>query len=80
MAPPRMAAGIYTPELNDIERCWRDLKQHYLANRTVAEPMLSNAQPTTPSPVSTTSDNLIPRKFSYRLLLSPYPQAGQQPG
>ena len=26
----------YAPELNDIERCWRDLKQHYLANRTVA--------------------------------------------
>src|SRR3954471_17480648 len=23
----------YTPELNDIERCWRDLKQHQLANR-----------------------------------------------
>ena len=28
----------YTPELNDIERCWRDLKQHYLANRTFADP------------------------------------------
>jgi transposase len=28
----------YAPELNDIERCWRDLKQHYLANRTVADP------------------------------------------
>jgi transposase len=27
----------YTPELNDIERCWRDLKQHYLANRTVVD-------------------------------------------
>jgi len=26
----------YAPELNDIERCWRDLKQHYLANRTFA--------------------------------------------
>jgi transposase len=26
----------YTPELNDIERCWRDLKQHQLANRTFA--------------------------------------------
>src|SRR3954451_10248457 len=25
------------PELNDIERCWRDLKQHYLANRTFAD-------------------------------------------
>jgi len=24
----------YAPELNDIERCWRDLKQHQLANRT----------------------------------------------
>jgi transposase len=28
----------YTPELNDIERCWRDLKQHQLANRTFADP------------------------------------------
>src|SRR3954466_940611 len=28
----------YTPELNDIELCWRDLKQHYLANRTFADP------------------------------------------
>jgi transposase len=36
----------YAPELNDpgsrpgqaIERCWRDLKQHYLANRAVADP------------------------------------------
>src|SRR3954453_23502263 len=27
----------YAPELNDIERCWRDLKQHYLANRTDAD-------------------------------------------
>jgi hypothetical protein len=27
----------YAPELNDIERCRRDLKQHYLANRTVAD-------------------------------------------
>lgn len=27
----------YAPELNDIERCWRDLKQHYLANRTLAD-------------------------------------------
>jgi transposase len=35
----------YAPELNDpgsrpgqaIERCWRDLKQHYLANRTFAD-------------------------------------------
>src|SRR3954466_14030521 len=26
----------YAPELNDIERCWRDLKQHYLANHTFA--------------------------------------------
>src|SRR3954447_24319617 len=49
----------YAPELNDpgsspgqaIERCWRDLKQHYLANRTPAcagagsspIPTLSNA-------------------------------------
>src|SRR5690242_16528296 len=28
----------YAPELNDIERCWRDLKQHYLANHTFADP------------------------------------------
>ena len=27
--PPR-----YAPELNGIERCWRDLKRHYLAHRT----------------------------------------------
>src|SRR3954451_4752721 len=27
----------YAPELNDIERCWCDLKQHYLANRTFAD-------------------------------------------
>ena len=54
----------YAPKPNDpgsspgqaIERCWRDLKQHYLANRTVAEPMLSNARSTMLSPVSTTSD------------------------
>lgn len=24
----------YAPELNAIEHCWRDLKQHHLANRT----------------------------------------------
>jgi transposase len=28
----------YSPELNDIERCWRDLKQHYLANHIFADP------------------------------------------
>src|SRR4051794_8898181 len=28
----------YAPELNDIERCWRDLKQHYLANHTFTDP------------------------------------------
>ena len=28
----------YAPELNDIERCWRDLKQHQLANHTFADP------------------------------------------
>ena len=28
----------YAPELNDIERCWRDLKQHQLANHTFASP------------------------------------------
>jgi hypothetical protein len=26
------------PELNDFERCWRDLRQHQLANRTFADP------------------------------------------
>jgi len=25
---------LYTPELNEIERDWRHLKQHYLANQT----------------------------------------------
>src|SRR4051812_2949706 len=28
----------YAPELNDPERCWRDLKQHQRANRTFADP------------------------------------------
>ena len=27
----------YAAELNQIERCWRDLKQHYRANRTRAD-------------------------------------------
>ncbi len=27
----------YAPELNDIERSWRDLKQHHLANRTFVD-------------------------------------------
>jgi transposase len=27
----------YAPELNDSERCWRDLKQHQLANRTFSD-------------------------------------------
>ena len=27
----------YAPELNPIERCWRDLKRHYLANQTFAD-------------------------------------------
>jgi transposase len=27
----------YAPQLNDIERCWRDLKRHHLANRTFAD-------------------------------------------
>src|SRR3569833_3312702 len=27
----------YDPEQNDNERCWRDLKQHYLVNRTFAD-------------------------------------------
>lgn len=26
----------YAPELNPIERCWRDLKRHYLADQTFA--------------------------------------------
>lgn len=28
----------YAPELNAIERSWRDLKRHHLAHRTFAEP------------------------------------------
>jgi hypothetical protein len=28
----------YAPELNAIERCWRDLKQHQLAKRTFVNP------------------------------------------
>lgn len=28
----------YAPELNDIERSWRDLKRHYLAHRTFRDP------------------------------------------
>jgi transposase len=36
----------YAPELNEIERCWRDLKQHQLANRTFADPdVLARAIP-----------------------------------
>jgi len=27
----------YAPELNDIERAWRDLKRHHLAHRTFAD-------------------------------------------
>jgi hypothetical protein len=27
----------YAPELNQIERCWRDLKRHHLANRTFVD-------------------------------------------
>src|SRR4051812_10303893 len=27
----------YAPELNDIERCWRDLKQHQLPNRPFSD-------------------------------------------
>ena len=27
----------YAPELNEIERSWRDLKRHHLANRTFAD-------------------------------------------
>src|SRR4051812_27309832 len=66
----------YAPELNDIERCWRDLKQHQLANRTPAcagagsspMPMLLPRPSLTLSPVSTTSDNSNHRPFSYGLL------------
>jgi hypothetical protein len=28
----------YTPELNDIEAVWRDLKSHHLAHQTFADP------------------------------------------
>src|SRR3954466_15296002 len=77
----------YAPELNDpgsrpgqaIERCWRDLKQHQLANRTPAftgagsspMPTLSPAPSLTLSPASTTRDNLNHRPFSYDLLRRP---------
>jgi len=27
----------YAPELNDIERSWRDLKRHFLAHQTFAD-------------------------------------------
>src|SRR5689334_23831464 len=40
VAPPWLSLEWlpkYAPELNDIERCWRDLKQHQLANRTFAD-------------------------------------------
>jgi transposase len=30
-------AAEYVPELNNIERCWRDLKQNHLANRTFTD-------------------------------------------
>jgi len=76
----------YAPELNDpgsrpgqvIERCWRDLKQHQLANRTPAfagagsspMPTLSPAPSLMLSPVSTTSDSSNHRTFSYGLLRS----------
>ena len=36
-ARPRLSVEwlpTYAPELNDIERSWRDLKRHYLAHRT----------------------------------------------
>jgi transposase len=66
----------YAPKLNDIERCWRDLKQHQLANRTPAfagagsspMPTLSPAPSLTPSPISTTSDNSNHRPFAGGLL------------
>src|SRR5215210_179477 len=66
----------YAPELNDIERSWRDLKQHQLANRTPAftgagsspMPTLSPAPSLTLSPASTTSDNQNHRPFSHGLL------------
>ena len=66
----------YAPELNDIERCWRDLKQQQLANRTPActgagslpMPTLSNAPSLTLSPASTMSDNPIHRPVSCRPL------------
>src|SRR5690242_10988685 len=74
----------YAPELDDpgsrpgqaIERCWRDLKRHHLANRTPAcagagsllIPTLSPAPSLMLSPASITSDNHNHRLFSYDLL------------
>ena len=55
----------YAPELNAIERCWRDLKQHQLANRTFADAdtlartipdavaRLNHERQTHPSPIPT---------------------------
>src|SRR3954470_17098765 len=68
----------YTPELNHpgsrpgqaIERCWRDLKQHQLANRTFADADALARAILMPSPVSTTNDNPIHRPFPHRLLRS----------
>src|SRR4051812_33264821 len=73
----------YAPELNDpgsrpgqaIERCWRDLKQHQLANRTFADAdALARAIPDA-SPVSTTSDNSNHRPFAGGLLRPAVPNA-----
>ncbi|HJU16629.1 MAG TPA: IS630 family transposase [Stellaceae bacterium] len=33
----------YAPELNDIERSWRDLKRHFLVHQTFSDPIISIA-------------------------------------
>jgi transposase len=44
----------YAPELNDIERSWRDLKRHFLAHRTFRPPSISKSPSTKQSANSTT--------------------------
>ena len=40
----------YAPELNDIERSWRDLKRHHLAHQTLSRSTISTPRSTTLSP------------------------------
>ena len=59
----------YAPELNDVSNDAGATSSSIIWPIAPSPmPMLSNARSTTLSPVSTTSDNLIPRTFSYGLL------------